>query len=130
VTGARASLGAGIADGFEHGRVWGPEGACQFGPACSRGAYLHRNLDGSRGQADRDATGYYVQAAYTLTGEARSYRLNGGRFDSIKPSNPSVGAWEVFYRYEDLSVEQTGVADREASIHTLGVNWYANEAIK
>lgn len=130
INGARASLGAGITDGFENDQVWVLEAAYQFGPASIQGEYLQRNLDGSRGQADRDATGYYVQTAYTLTGEARNYRLNGGRFDSIKPSNPSVGAWEVFYRYEDLSVEQTGAADREASIHTLGVNWYANEAIK
>lgn len=130
INGARASLGGSVTDGFDGDQVWALEAAYQFGPASFQAEYLQRNLDGANGQADRDATGYYVQAAYTLTGEARAYRLNGARFDSIKPANPGLGAWEVFYRYEDLSVEQSGVADREATIHTIGVNWYANDAIK
>ncbi|MNG29781.1 Porin P precursor [compost metagenome] len=49
------------------------------------------------------------------------------------------GAWEVFYRYDDLSVEDDdtmatvgglAIDESEAQVHTLGVNWYANEAVK
>jgi len=130
INGARASFGGSVADGFDGDQVWLLEAAYQFGPASIQGEYLQRNLGGDNGQADRDATAFYVQAAYTLTGEARGYRLDGGRFDSIKPANSSLGAWELFYRYEDLSVDERAVADREATIHTLGVNWYANDSVK
>lgn len=124
------TLAEGIDDGFDGDQVWLLEAAYQFGAASIQGEYLRRDLDGKNGQADRKAKGYYLQAAYTLTGEPRGYRLKGGRFDRIRPANPGLGAWEVFYRYNDLSVEERGVADREASVHTLGVNWYANDAVR
>src|SRR5690554_1199698 len=130
INGARAALAAGVEDGFDHDQVWLLEAAYQLGPASIQGEYLRRDLDGQNGQADRKAAGYYLQAAYTLTGEARGYRLSGARFDRIRPANPGPGAWEVFYRYESLTVEERNLADREANIHTLGVNWYANEAVK
>lgn len=130
INGLRASLADGVEDGFDHDRVWLVEAAYQFGPASIQGEYLRRDLNGRDGQADRKAAGYYLQAAYTLTGEARGYRLSSGRFDRVRPSDPHLGAWEVFYRYEDLAVEQRRLADREATIHTLGINWYANDAVR
>ena len=71
--------------------------------------------------------------AYTLTGEARGYKL--GKFDAIKPSNKQIGAWELFYRYDHLSVDDDNgafarISDIEAKVHNLGLNWYANESIK
>ena len=130
VNGVRATLASGVEDGFDSDRVWLVEAAYQFGPASIQGEYLRRDLDGQNGQADRKAAGYYLQAAYTLTGEARGYRLSSGRFERVRPSDPRLGAWEVFYRYEDLEVEERSLANREANIHTLGVNWYANDAVK
>ena len=47
-----------------------------------------------------------MQLAYTLTGEARGYKLDGGKFDSIKPNDKQMGAWEVFYRYDNIKVEE------------------------
>ena len=74
--------------------------------------------------------------AYTLTGESRGYKLDGGKFDSIKPNNKQTGAWELVYRYDHLTVadadrDMTGsFYDTKAKVHTLGVNWYANDAVK
>ena len=85
---------------------------------------------------DRQVDGYNLQLAYTLTGEARGYKLSGGKFDKIKPNNKQLGAWELVYRYDDLTVtdadrDLTGsFYDTEAQVHTLGVNWYANDAVK
>lgn len=108
------------------------EFAYAAGPFSLQSEYLRRQL-GAKSQArhhDRDATGYYGQLAYTLTGEARGYKLDGGKFDRIKPQNKHLGAWEVFYRYDHLNAQEKGLLDNTAKVHTLGVNWYANEAVR
>ncbi len=88
---------------------------------------------------DIKAKGYYAQLAYTLTGESRQYKLEGAKFDSVKPENKEIGAWEVFYRYDNIKVEDDNVVadtatrevgDTKAKAHNLGVNWYVNDAVK
>ncbi|HEN8709504.1 TPA: porin, partial [Pseudomonas putida] len=90
-------------------------------------------------QANNDlkASGYYAQMAYTLTGEPRIYKFDGAKFDTIKPENKELGAWEVFYRFDDIKVEDGNLVtavdqsnERKAKSHTVGVNWYVNEAVK
>lgn len=125
--------------GFEDDDVIGLEFAYMQGPFSVQSEYLKRNLSGYGSNADREATGYNTQLAYTLTGESRAYKLDGGKFDAIKPTDKQYGAWEVFYRYDHLNVEDDGVMatvggvqidESEAKVHTVGVNWYANEAVK
>ena len=53
---------------------------------------------------DIDFDGYYMQAAYTLTGETRGYKTKGAYFDKIKPQG-QWGAWELVARYEDVDVD-------------------------
>ncbi|MDG9922669.1 MULTISPECIES: porin [unclassified Pseudomonas] len=136
---ALAPSETGATGGFEDDNVVGLEFAYMHGPFSVQSEYLKRDLSGYKTNGDREATGYNVMAAYTLTGESRIYKLDGAKFDAIKPMNKQTGAWEVFYRYDHLNVEddQTmatvgGVAvdETEAKVHTLGVNWYANEAVK
>ncbi|MEG2391685.1 MAG: porin, partial [Pseudomonas sp.] len=66
-------------------------------------------------------------------------KLDGGKFDAIKPENKQFGAWEVFYRYDNIKVDDKNIVvssatretgDAKANVNTLGVNWYANEAVK
>ena len=126
-------------------QVWGTEFAYMTGPLSFESEYINRSLSGQGDWADREATGYNFQVAYTLTGESRGYKLDGAKFDAIKPSNKKTGAWEVFYRYDHVEVTDndglagpTNAAGSNASdidtvkvaINTLGVNWYANEAVK
>ncbi|MBT8769405.1 OprO/OprP family phosphate-selective porin [Metapseudomonas boanensis] len=112
----------------------GLEGAFATGPFSIQGEYITREVEAdAANREDIDADGYYVQLAYTLTGEARDYKL--GKFDKIKPANKQMGAWEVFYRYDNISAEDdngafANIDDVEAKVHNLGVNWYANEAVK
>lgn len=114
--------------------AWGLEAAWAMGPLSIQGEYLKRDLEAdSAAYKDIEAEGYYAQVAYTLTGEARGYKL--GKFDSIKPENKQTGAWEVFYRYDNISVDDdngafAAVNDIEGKVHNLGVNWYANENVK
>jgi len=116
----------------------GLEAAWATGPLSLQGEYMTRKLKSDVATTeDIKAKGFYVQAAYTLTGEARGYKL--GKFDAIKPANNQIGAWELFYRYDSIKVEDDNVrvptatldvGDKEGKVHNLGVNWYANEAVK
>lgn len=121
--------------------AYGLEAAYATGPFSLQGEWMKRETKSAGTQSDLEATGFYVQAAYTLTGEARGYKM--GKFDSIKPTNKQTGAWEVYYRYDSISADndvavaaaanQTYLRDAQdtkAKVHNLGVNWYANEAVK
>ncbi|MCK9533985.1 MAG: porin [Pseudomonas sp.] len=123
---------------FDNDSAWGLEVAYALGPFSAQSEYLRREISAKSASAmkDRQVDGYNVQLAYSLTGESRGYKLDGGKFDSIKPSNKQIGAWELVYRYDHLSVADADVDtsgrfyDTEAKVHTMGVNWYANDAVK
>ena len=129
-------LGKSDALGFEDDSVVGLEFAYMQGPLSVQSEYLKRNLSGASSNGDREATGYNAQLAYTLTGESRIYKLEGGKFDAIKPADKAMGAWEVFYRYDNLNVKDdqnlgvTNIDESSAKVHTIGTNWYVNEAVK
>ncbi|MEE1922752.1 OprO/OprP family phosphate-selective porin [Pseudomonas sp. 148P] len=117
--------------------VWGVEGAWANGPVSLQGEYLRRTLEADRALNDVKASGYYAQLAWTLTGEPRIYKLDGAKFDSIKPKDKALGAWEVFYRFDSIKVQDDNLVtalnpdnERKAKSHTIGVNWYLNEALK
>lgn len=131
--GNRLTLG-GQTGNWGDDKAFGLEAAAAFGPLSIQGEYITRTLDSKdAGVDDLEGDGYYAQVAYTLTGEARGYKL--GKFDAIKPANKAIGAWEVFYRYDHLSMEDDNVGidaskDVEGKVHNLGVNWYVNDAVK
>ncbi|MCO4035531.1 porin [Pseudomonas aeruginosa] len=128
------------AGSYKDDSVWGLEGAWAMGPFSAQAEYLARKLKADdNAYKDIKAKGYYAQLAYTLTGESRQYKLEGAKFDSIKPENKEIGAWEVFYRYDNIKVEDDNVVadtatrevgDTKAKAHNLGVNWYVNDAVK
>jgi phosphate-selective porin OprO/OprP len=130
--GYRPELAPRVTNGFDNDRAWGLEAAWAAGPFSVQGEYLRRDLDArsGTGRNDRKATGYYGQVAYTLTGESRGYKLDGGKFDKIKPNDKSIGAWELFYRYDRIDVDESDFIDSNVKGHTVGVNWYANETVK
>lgn len=114
--------------------AWGLEAAWAMGPLSVQGEYIKRELEAdSSAYQDIDSKGYYAQVAYTITGEARDYKL--GRFDAIKPSNKQIGAWEVFYRYDYIEGDHdvvgiTPTSTVEGKVHNLGLNWYANDNVR
>ncbi|MBT2374285.1 OprO/OprP family phosphate-selective porin [Pseudomonas fluorescens] len=147
--GNRATFGGGVGldsgnltstDAYDTDTVFGGEFAFATGPLSLQAEYLNRKMKAdSSAYQDVKATGFYGQVAYTLTGEARVYKLDGAKFDTIKPENKQYGAWEVFYRYDNISVDDKNVVrnsatretgDAKANLNTIGVNWYANESVK
>ncbi|WP_462384110.1 OprO/OprP family phosphate-selective porin [Pseudomonas sp. Marseille-QA0892] len=122
------------AGSFDHDTAWGFEAAWARGPLSLQGEYMRARLKAdTNAYQDITSSGYYAQAAYTITGESRQYKT--GQFDAIEPSNKQYGAWEVFYRYDSLKVDDDNgafadIGDTKGKVHNLGVNWYANENVK
>ncbi len=115
---------------------------CYFGYEVSR-----RPLGNPTGLPDPDFNGWYLQASWVLTGEAKPYRPATGSFGSPKPAqNFTVdkggwGAWEVAARYSDLNLNYDegvfgkttpfgGIRGGDQRIWSAGLNWYPNQVIR
>ncbi len=98
------------------------EVAYAAGPFHAQAEYFDGETDGSNWTNDVDVEGYYAQFGYIITGESRPY--SGGKFKRVKPKGKD-GAWEVFGRYSQYEPGQD-----EATAFTLGLNYYANNAIR
>jgi phosphate-selective porin OprO/OprP len=96
---------------------------------------------------DPSFSGWYVQGAYTLTGERHVWSSANGGFRGIRPDRPfsvknsAWGAWELAARYSDLDLDDRagvlgaaapngGVRGGEQKITTIGLNWYPNSVIR
>ena len=111
----------------------GLEAAWTSGPLTVSGEYTLAMLEGDAGTtSDPDYAGYYVQAAYLLTGESRGYRKAQGCFDGVKPADNAFGekngrgAWELAARLSSIDLVDDGTDGGELDDLTLGVNWYLN----
>jgi phosphate-selective porin OprO/OprP len=104
-----------------------------------QGEYFNYRLQRTVG-GDLNFAGGYVQAAYTLTGEARRYSESNGAFGGINPKRPFLigtdnwGAWEVALRYSHADLNDLDVAAPvrggiQRNI-TAGLNWYPNQNIR
>lgn len=110
------------------------EFAAVYGPLSLQAEALQRRMKGET--STRTANGWYAQAAWTLTGEARPYDIDGAKFLRPKPANARLGVWEVFIRHDQLRVRgESGLLgsgrDRAgAQANVFGVNWYANKWLR
>ncbi|HTE42348.1 MAG TPA: porin [Steroidobacteraceae bacterium] len=91
--------------------------------------------------------GYYVQTAWTITGEPHRYNAANGAYAAPRPMLPfnssgGTGAWELALRFShtDLDFEEgiegsvppsgSSIRGGTQDIWTLGVNWYATPSVK
>jgi len=103
---------------------------------------FERELPG--GLPDPDFSGWYVQAAWALTGETRNWNAANGVFSGLKPAKPlsfdgdGRGALELAVRYsfsdlnyrEELLPAAGGIRGGEQEAWTVGLNWYVNNNIR
>lgn len=99
------------------------------------------------GLSDPEFTGWYLQGAWTITGEPRRYSAVAGGFDAPKVDAPfdlargTWGVWELAARYSDLDLDHLAgaagtapvpgaVRGGEQKIFTLGLNWYPNANVR
>lgn len=96
--------------------------------------------------ADPSFGGWYIQGAWTLTGEARRYNTATGGFDPPRVDNPfsrgkGLGVWEIAARFSELDLNYRAgaggtapvagaVRGGEQQIFSLGLNWYPNNNVR
>lgn len=141
---AVGSNGLARTDGYN---LWGVEGLAVWGPFHVQGEYFDFDLDlanlakgvdaagayTARGVAKDNqnkslltnlssvqATGWYVQGSWLVTGESRNYDPVSGTVGKVNPRNSKWGAWEVAFRYDvvnfDESVNTTGTSSNPTAV--------------
>jgi phosphate-selective porin OprO/OprP len=110
--------------------VYGGELAWVRGPLSIQGEYLRASFDEVDGGEDADLSGYYAFLSWFLTGESRNYKVQGAKFDRVKPAENYTGkglggAWEVALRYSSLDADDGPFSETVDNV-TLGLNWYLN----
>jgi phosphate-selective porin OprO/OprP len=129
---------------MSHENVLGFDSAVCVGPFSLEGeynaSYIGRKADETSPQAD-DAFlhGYYITAAWFLTGEyrGREYETGWGAFDSrVHPlqnfslKDGTWGAWQVAMRYSGLMLNDGAIQGGEMALATAGINWYLNSTTR
>jgi phosphate-selective porin OprO/OprP len=142
------------------GDLWSLEAAGNIRNVTISGEYYNFGVDRDTGCAGCIATpdpafsGWYVQASWILTGEAKLYQASATNNNMATFANPRIvapftvdgqhwGAWELAARYSDLDLNwrqgASGVACNgptecirggEQKIWTLGLNWYPTANIR
>ncbi|MDB5442294.1 MAG: oprO [Phenylobacterium sp.] len=96
---------------------------------------------------DPSFSGWYLQGAWTITGERHAWSSVNGGFNGIRPARPfslqngGWGALEVAARYSLLDLNDQagaqgaaaplgGIRGGEQKIGTLGLNWYPNSVVR
>ncbi|MHC4839280.1 MAG: OprO/OprP family phosphate-selective porin, partial [Planctomycetota bacterium] len=112
---------------------FGVEAAYVAGPMSFQAEYLNAAWggDAAAGTADIDFDGLYVQGAYMITGETRSY--SHGTFGGVTPNSDwngfgggGSGALEASVRWSTLS-QDIGGAEADSDVIDVGLNWYMNQ---
>ena len=99
---------------------------------------LRGELLASRLDRDADPTaqfwGYFVEAAYCLTGEIRPYNRAFGFFGGITPDtvvlDGGLGAIELAARYETTDFTDADIRGGRLGVVTLGANWFWSDRLK
>ena len=127
---------------------WGVEAAGNWQNLYGQGGYYGYTIDRRTGVLPNPSfDGWYAQASWVLTGEAKPYKANKAAYGLPTPADPftldkgGIGAWELAGRYSVLDLNDDagffglatptgGVRGGRQSIWTAGINWYPNNAIR
>jgi phosphate-selective porin OprO/OprP len=130
-----------------HADTRGAEFAVQAKNLLLQAEYQRLGVERSDGLPNPHFDGYYVEGAWTITGEPRKYNIATAAFDApavTHPFNLSQGAWgavEVALRYSDLNLDYqegaagtlpstSGIRGGEEKNFTAGLNWYWNSVAR
>lgn len=141
------------------GALWGLEAVANLRSVYFAAEYYELGIErdtsctGCPIASDPEFSGWYVEASWILTGEAKTYQpnaLNNGMATYGTPlvaaplafRNRSWGVWEIAARYSDLDLNwQAGtlgtacpvagcVRGGEQKIWTVGLNWYLSGSFR
>ncbi|KGD61665.1 MULTISPECIES: porin [Alcanivorax] len=101
----------------------GLEAAISAGPVFAQAEYAIADFGNATGD-DEEVQTYYIQGAYTLTGQMKPYKSSKGVFTTAKGNN----IVQLTARYD--YIENKDVTDLEAETTSVGVNYYLNPAMR
>jgi len=81
---------------------------------------------------DVNFDGYYITAAYYLTGESIPYSKGGiGRLTpKHNLGNGGSGAWQIAARYSTINLNDKDILGGKADTYSVGLNWWANPYVR
>ena len=131
-----AGVGAANADDYwniEAALQWNAFGLdAEYGQIDSNDSALNATQTG-----DASATGYYVDAFWSITGESRKYNAADGSFGAVTPfrtlgSDGGIGHLMLSARYEDFDATDLAFAGNrnETSAWTAGLTWVPISHVK
>jgi len=115
-------------------KMLGLEGAGMYGPFSVGGEFTQTWISRKDGSEDVTFNGWYGEAAWSITGESRSYK--DGNFGYLKPKNKfslkngGLGAWELATRWSEVNFNDTIAEGGIMSQMTVALNWYINENVR
>ena len=109
--------------------TWGLEGAGAVGPVSLQGEYLQVGVDRRDALPRLQFDGWYLFAAWLITGEERIYDASQGRFEGVDPDGP-YGALELAVRYSTIDLDDADILGGQQQDVTLGLNWYLKENLR
>ncbi|MCF6203583.1 MAG: hypothetical protein L3J59_07930 [Methylococcaceae bacterium] len=121
----------GIIAGAENYLKLGAELAVVEGPFSAQAEYVWTAVERNVG-SDLDFEGWYIEAAYFLTGESRQYKK--GKFAATSPINivgrNGMGAWQLAVRYSMIDLNDGGINGGDAESFTVGLNWFPTSTLR
>lgn len=125
---------------------FGLEAAGNSGSLYAQGGLFHFFIDrAAPAAASPSFGGWYLQASWMLTGEARVWRGSKGAYAAPTPAHAlggdGFGAFEIAARYSEMNLDdKAGLAATplvagdirggQQHIATLGLNWYPTEIVR
>jgi phosphate-selective porin OprO/OprP len=106
----------------------GLEIAAKYNKFNLQAEYLTNTFESSDADnPDVDTDGYYVDLAYMIWGNGRTYNLSDGEFGPVIPSH-KYGDLEIAVRYSsiDLNDIEADVFGGKSDNLTFAINWYAH----
>lgn len=131
----------------ENARSYGLEAGGQWRNWFFASEWINIDVERPGAITDPSFTGYYIQGAWTITGERHAWNGVNGGFSGIRPThafNPTDdhwGAFELTARLSFLDLNDSegvagaatpvgGVRGGEQTITSLGLNWYPNNVVR
>ncbi|HEY1877595.1 MAG TPA: porin [Rhizomicrobium sp.] len=122
---------------------YGFETGATYAGFYGQGGWFHYSITRHTSLPNPDFSGWYVQAAYSLSGEERAYDPTTASFRGLRPVHPlgtrgGLGAWELTARYSNMDLDfmpfaataAGGIAGGQQNVWNVGVNWYPTNGLR
>lgn len=129
--------------------IWGLEAAANWKNLYGHGGYFRYSIDRRDALPDPSFDGWFLQASWVLTGEARRYNSAAAAWQTPRPGKPldlktgDLGAFELAARYSTLDLDYRagasglaiatgsgGIRGGRQEGWTVGLNWYPNSVVR